>query len=314
MKILLIDKVHQLFKQQFQLWGWEVVEGFHWDYDKLLHEIASFNGIIIRSRFVMDKTILSNAKKLKFIGRPGAGLENIDLQYCKENEITVFRSPEGNRDAVGEHIMGMLLSLLNNLKKADQEVRNGRWLREENRGYELKGKTIGIIGYGPMGSCFAEKLSGFGVEVIAYDKYLDGFSSDIVKEVTLEDIFEFSDVVSLHTPLSKETNNMVDANFINSFKKPILFINSARGQSVVLEDLLQAINTKKVIGACLDVLAVESYSFESIETQIDSCLSELLLKENIVFSPHIAGWTFESKLKMAEVVIDKIKQNFNSES
>ena len=314
MKVLLIDKVHCLFKENFIKWGWSVEEGYDWSYSQIALEIAKFNGVIIRSRVVLDQKILSKAINLKFIGRPGAGLENIDLNFCKKKNISVLRSPEGNRDAVGEHIIGMLLSLLNKLNKADLEVRSGKWLREENRGHELKGKTIGIIGYGHMGRSFAEKLVGFGVEVIAYDKYLKGFNSKIAREVTLNEVFLKTDVLSLHTPLTEETVDMVDASFLNNFHKPFILINSARGKSVVLMDLLNAINKGKVIGACLDVLELENHSFETVNFNENQHISELLEKENIIFSPHIAGWTHESKNKMAQVIISKLFNEFIDKS
>ena len=310
MKILLIDNVHCLFKQNFIEWGWNVVEGQDWSYSQIALEIAKFDGVIIRSRIVLDKKMLALATNLKFIGRPGAGLENIDLNFCKKKNISVFRSPEGNRDAVGEHVIGMLLSLLNKLNVADLQVRKGEWMREGNRGRELKGKTVGIIGYGHMGRSVAEKLAGFGVEVIAYDKYVKGFSSEIVNEVALNEIFLKTDILSLHTPLTDETVKMVDADFLNNFHKPIILINSARGKSVVLQDLLKAIKNGNVIGACLDVLEIESHSFEAVDFSKNKRISELLEKENVIFSPHIAGWTFESKHKMATVIIDKIKQLF----
>jgi D-3-phosphoglycerate dehydrogenase len=310
MKVLLIDNVHCLFKENFIQWGWNVVDGQDWSYSEIALEIAKFDGVVIRSRIVLDAQILALATNLKFIGRPGAGLENIDLNFCKKKNISVFRSPEGNRDAVGEHVIGMLLLLLNKLNVADLQVRKGEWLREENRGHELKGKTVGIIGYGHMGRSVAEKLAGFGVEVVAYDKYVNGFSSEIVNEVSLSEIFLKTDILSLHTPLTDETVKMVDANFLRQFHKPIIFINSARGKSVVLKDLLNAIKNGNVIGACLDVLEIESHSFEAVDFSQDKQLSELLQNDNVVFSPHIAGWTFESKYKMAAIVVDKIKDSF----
>ena len=308
MKILLLDRVHELFHQQFLKWNWVVEEGFNWTHFELIEQIHLFDGIIVRSKFVLDSTILSKATNLKFIARPGAGLENIDTNFCKLKKINVFRSPEGNRDAVAEHILGMLLALHTNLIAADNEVRNGKWNREKNRGYELKGKTVGIIGYGFMGSCFAEKLSGLGVEVIAYDKYKFNFSNSYAKEVSLNEIFEKTDVLSLHTPLTDETIKMVDFNFLKKFKKPLILINSARGQSVVLNDLLKAINSGIVAGACLDVLEFEKETFEEIAP--NKVMDELKGKTNVIFSPHIAGWTHNSKLKMAEVLIQKIKNFF----
>ncbi len=310
MKVVLIDQVHTSFKESFNKWGWEVIEGYDWTLEQLSENIHNIEGIVIRSRIKLSKDILCQAPNLKFIGRPGSGLENIDLEYCKLKNIKVFRSPEGNRDALGEHIIGMLLMLLNNLNRADLQVRKGIWKREFNRGVEIKGKTIGIIGYGFMGSSFADKLAGFGVEVIAYDKYKTNFSSSLVKEVSLLELQEKADVVSLHTPLTEETIGMVNISFFNKFKKPIIFINSARGKSVILKDLLTALNNGIVIGACLDVLELETDSFETIEIIDQSVLKEMLKKDKVIFSPHIAGWSFEAKKKMASVVIDKIQKNF----
>ena len=255
MKIILIDRVHHSFIESFAKWGWEVIEAYEWSENDLLNNIEFADGIIIRSRIKLNQNILSKGINLKFIGRPGSGLENIDVEFCQLNNIKVFRSPEGNRDAVGEHIMGMLLMLLNNLR-ADLQV-TGIWEREANRGIELKGKTVGIIGYGYMGSSFAEKLAGFGVEVIAYDKYKTAFSSSIVKEVSLEKLQSQSDIISLHTPLNEETIGMINREFFEKCAKPIILINSARGKSVILKDLLSAIN-KGINGACLDVLEIET--------------------------------------------------------
>ncbi len=310
MKVVLLDQVHPEFLTTFKQWGWEVTDGHNWTLEELNHRIHHIEGVIIRSRIQLNKEILSKAVKLKFIGRPGSGLENIDIDFCKEKNIQVFRSPEGNRDAVGEHVIGMLLMLMNHLKRADLQVRRGQWNRESNRGIEIKGKTIGIIGYGFMGRSLAVKLAGFGADVIAYDKYKTNFSSSIIKEVSLLELQEKADIVSIHTPLTEETIGMVDLSFLESFKKPILLINTARGQSVVLKDLLIAINKGIVLGACLDVLETESHSFESLGTKQHSVLKELLEKEEVIFSPHIAGWTFEAKKKMATVVIDKIKKVF----
>ena len=310
MKILLLDDVHTLFKTSFSFWGWEVVDGQDWTLEDLNTRVHLFNGIIIRSKFKLNSSLLSKAKKLKFIGRPGSGLEHIDTDFCRLNDIYVFSSPEGNRDAVGEHIMGMLLMLLNHLKKADKEVRNGKWIREGNRGVELKGKTVGIIGYGKMGSSFAEKLSGFGVNVIAYDKYKVNYSSSFVKEVSLSELQYNADIVSLHTPLTEETIGMVDKQFFAKFKKPIIFINSARGRSVILKDLIDALNKGDVVGACLDVLEVENFSFELADKNKKLILEQLFKKENVLFSPHIAGWTFEAKQKMAQVIIEKVENVF----
>ena len=308
MKIILIDRVHHSFTESFTKWGWEVIEAYEWSENDLLNNIEFADGIIIRSRIKLNQNVLSKGINLKFIGRPGSGLENIDVEFCQLNNIKVFRSPEGNRDAVGEHIMGMLLMLLNNLKRADLQVRAGIWEREANRGIELKGKTVGIIGYGYMGSSFAEKLAGFGVKVIAYDKYKTAFSSSIVKEVSLETLQSQSDIISLHTPLNEETIGMINREFFEKCAKPIILINSARGKSVILKDLLSAINKGIVMGACLDVLEIETSSFEKIDLINQQVMEELLTKEEVLFSPHIAGWSSEAKEKMAQVIIKKIER------
>ena len=304
-RILLIDDVHPLFYNTFKSWSWEVIDGKNWDIQKLHSEIDKFNGIVIRSRFVLDEQLLKKAINLRFVARPGSGLENIDTEYCNKNNIKVFRSPEGNMDALGEHIIGMLLCLLNNINIADIQVRNKIWKREANRGIELKGKTIGIVGYGFMGRSFAKKLLGFDVNVIAYDKYKTNFSSDIVTQVSLSELKERSDIVSLHTPLTQETIGIIDYSFLNSFRKSIILINSARGKSVVLKDLLKALDSNKLLGACLDVLEFESSSFEVLEDS-NPIIDELLKRQNIIFTPHIAGWTHQAKINMAEVLIEKI--------
>lgn len=309
MKIAILDKVHPLFVEKFTQNGW-ICENHHESTrEELLKIIDQYNGIILRSRIKMDEDFLSHCSNLKFIGRPGAGLENIDLEYCSKKNISVFRSPEGNCDAVGEHVIGSLLSLFNNLKKADSEVRNGIWLREENRGFELKGKTFAIIGYGYMGEAVAKKLKGFEVNVIAYDKYKTNFSNDFVKEVTLNEIYETANIVSLHTPLTIETIGLVNSSFINQFKKSFYLINTARGKSVITKDLVLAIENGKIKGACLDVFDFESTTFENSDTQSDDYKSISSLS-SIVLSPHIAGWTFEAKEKMASYLIDKIIHQF----
>lgn len=305
MKIAFIDSVHPLVSERFEAQGWQCDFLYSLNRDELKNIIQQYDGIILRSRIKMDEDFLNQATHLKFIGRPGAGLENIGLPFCEKNNIQVFRSPEGNCDAVGEHALGMLLMLLNNLKRADSEVRQGIWRREENKGYELKGKTVAIIGYGYMGKAFAKKLKGFEVNVIAYDKYEQNFSNEFVTEVTLQEIFTHADVVSLHTPQTKETIGMVNELFLSNFKKSIYFINTARGKSVITKDLMTAIHSGKVLGACLDVLEHESSSFEEVIAQSDE-LEALTKSEKIILSPHIAGWTHEAQFKMADILCSKI--------
>ena len=305
MKIAILDKVHPLFESSFHTKDWKVDILYDQSRDDLKKIIHQYDGIILRSRIKMDVDFLSNASNLKFIGRPGAGLENIDVEFCQSNNIKVFRSPEGNRDAVGEHVIGSLLMLFNNLKRADLEVRNGVWLREENRGHELKGKTFAIIGYGFMGEAVAKKLSGFECNTIAYDKYKSGFGNDSVKEVTLEDVFETADIISLNTPLTEDTRGMINSIFLNQFKKDIYLINTARGNSVITKDLIETLKSGKVIGACLDVFDFESSTFQESNTN-NPDFDYLSKSEKVILSPHIAGWTHESKLKMAEVLLKKI--------
>jgi len=312
MKVLHLDKNHPLILEQLQELGFTNEEDYTSSKEEILEKIDAYDGIIIRSRFKLDQAFLSAAKNLKFIGRLGAGLENIDTEFASAQGIKLFSAPEGNRNAVGEHALGMLLSLFNKLNKADQEVRNGKWLREENRGVELEGKTVGIIGYGNMGKSFAKKLQGFDVEVLCYD-IEENVGDQFAKQVSLEEFQQKVEVLSLHTPLTETTNNLVDAKFINSFKNNFWFINTGRGQSVVTSDLVEALKSGKVLGAGLDVLEYEKTSFENLFTsaaQMPEAFQYLIQAENVLLSPHVAGWTIESKRKLAQVIVDKIKAEF----
>ena len=309
MRVALLDDFSPLIQQTLSTWNWQVINGQNWSLKDYKKNASQLEGIIIRSKFPLSKEHLLMAKKLKFIGRPGSGLENIDLKYCKENNIEVFRSPEGNRDALAEHTLGMLLSLFNHLNIVDIEVRNNVWEREKNRGTELKGKVMAIIGYGYMGKAFAQRLMGFEMEVIAYDKYISGFGNSHVEEVSLEEIFQRADIVSLHTPLSTETIGMMNSSLFEKFKKPIVVINTARGKSLVVEDLIDSLNSKKIIGACLDVLDIESSNF-NLNKATSQSFEKLKKFNNVILSPHIAGWSYESKEKMAQVILEKIRQNF----
>ena len=316
MKVLHLDKNHPLILEQLQELGFTNEEDYTSSKEEILEKIDAYDGIIIRSRFKLDQAFLSAAKNLKFIGRLGAGLENIDTEFASAQGIKLFSAPEGNRNAVGEHALGMLLSLFNKLNKADREVRNGKWLREENRGVELEGKTLGIIGYGNMGKSFAKKLQGFDVEVLCYD-IQENVGDQFAKQVSLEEFQQNAEVLSLHTPLTETTNNMVDAKFINSFKNNFWFINTGRGQSVVTSDLVEALKSGKVLGAGLDVLEYEKTSFENLFTsaaQMPEAFQYLVNAENVLLSPHVAGWTIESKRKLAQVIVDKIKAEFISKS
>ena len=263
----------------------------------------------LKLKFI-DKQFLDAAKNLKFIGRVGAGLENIDEDYAHQKGVHLIAAPEGNRNAVGEHALGMLLSLFNNLNKADREVRSGKWLREDNRGVELDGKTVGLIGYGNMGKAFAKKLRGFEVEVLCYDIKAN-LGDDNAKQVSLTEFQEKVDVVSLHTPQTALNLGMINADFINAFKKPFWFINTARGKSVVTKDLVAALKLGKILGAGLDVLEYEKASFEDLFTsEMPSAFKYLIQADNVLLTPHVAGWTVESKEKFAQTIVDKIKAKF----
>lgn len=275
--------------------------------------ISNYDGIVIRSRFNIDKQFLDAAKNLKFIARVGAGLESIDTDYADKLGIKLIAAPEGNRNAVGEHALGMLLSLFNKLNKADSEVKNGLWNREANRGIELEGKTVGIIGYGNMGKAFAKKLKGFDCEVICFD-IKENVGDENAKQVSLDELQQNADVLSLHTPWTPLTDKMVNAEFINSFAKPFWLINTARGKSVVTADLVSALKSGKILGAGLDVLEFEKLSFETLfdSDNLPNSLKELFAMDNVILSPHIAGWTVESKEKLATVIAEKIIQNFKN--
>ncbi len=295
--------------QQLTELGYENHEDYTSSKEEIEVKIHNYDGFIIRSRFTIDKQFLDKATNLKFIGRVGAGLENIDCDYAISKGIQLISAPEGNRNAVGEHALGMLLSLFNKLNKADQEVRSGKWLREENRGIELDGKTVGLIGYGNMGNAFAKKLRGFDVEVLCYD-IKDGLGNENCKQVSLQELQEKADVLSLHTPQTELTINMVNEEFINNFKKPFWLINTARGKSVVTKDLVSALESGKILGAGLDVLEYEKKSFENLftESNIPEAFQYIINSEKVLLSPHVAGWTVESKIKLAQTIVDKIKK------
>lgn len=307
MKILHLDTNHPLLIDQLQAMGFENDEDYTSSKAEIEAKIHNYDGIIIRSRFSIDKPFLDAAKNLKFIGRLGAGLENIDVDYAQLKGVQLLSAPEGNRNAVGEQTLGMLLSLFNKLNKADLEVRSGKWLREANRGIELDGKTVGIIGYGNMGKSFAKKLRGFDVDVLCYD-IKSNVGDANARQVSLKEFQEKVDVVSLHTPQTPLTLKMINLDFINAFTKPFWFINTARGKSVVTDDLVTAIKSGKILGAGLDVLEYEKSSFEDLFTlEMPKAFKYLIQADNVLLTPHIAGWTVESKEKLAQTIVDKIK-------
>ena len=309
MKILLLDSNHPLITQQLSAKGFVLEEDFSSSYEEVLKKIEHYDGVIIRSRIPIDAQFLESGKKLKFVARVGAGMENIDSEKAKELGIALINSPEGNRDAVAEHVLGMLLLLMNRLFIASSEVKNGIWKREENRGDELMEKTFGIIGYGNMGKATAQRLSGFGVKVIFYD-ILPHLSDTFASQVSLQELQQRADVISLHIPLTRETHNMIDENFIAEMKKPFYFINTARGKNVKTKALVEGLKSGKVIGACLDVLEYEKSSFENLEIENED-LHYLLTSEKAIVTPHIAGWTHQSKIKLAQFIVDKILKLYN---
>lgn len=310
-RILFIDSVHPLICEELSAHGFRCESHTDLGREELMKIIPHYSGIIIRSRIRLDEEFLSKAEGLKFIGRVGAGLENIDVEYAGRRGILCLNSPEGNRDAVGEHALGMLLSLMNHLNRADKEVRKGIWKREENRGTEIKGKTVGIIGYGNMGSAFAQRLKGFEARVISYDKYKKNYSDGNTTETTLEEIFVSSDIVSLHVPLTEETRFLCDKAFFERFSKKIWFINTSRGQVVNTGDLAGQLRSGKIIGAALDVLEYEDATFEQLSGKLPDDFRFLVESDKVLLTPHIAGWTTESNIKLASVLVDKILKAFD---
>lgn len=313
-KILHIDSNNAILMRQLQELGFENHEDFTSSKEEIEAKIESYQGIIIRSRFKIDKIFLDKATNLQFIARVGAGLESIDCDYATSKNITLIAAPDGNRNAVAEHTLGMILSLFNNLNKADREIRSGHWNRESNRGHELDGKTVGIIGYGNMGKSFAKKLRGFDVDVLCYD-ILENVGDANAKQVSLEELQQKADVLSLHIPWTPETNKMVDAAFINAFAKPFWVLNTSRGKNIVTADLVAAMSAGKVLGAGLDVLEYEKLSFETLfqDKNTPEAFQYLLKAENVILSPHVAGWTFESHERLAQVIVDKIKVKYFGE-
>ena len=311
MKVIHLDTNHPLLINQLNKLGFTNDEDYLSSKEDIEAKIHNYDGFIIRSRFKIDKAFIDKSTNLKFIGRVGAGLENIDCEYTISKNIALIAAPEGNRNAVGEHTLGMLLSLFNKLNKADKEIRAGKWLREENRGLELDGKTVGLIGYGNMGKSFAKKLKGFDVDVLCYD-IKSNVSDENCKQVSLEELQQRSDVLSLHTPQTTLTRNMINKAFINRFKKSFWLLNTARGTSVVTKDLVAALKSGKILGAGLDVLEYEKSSFENLfsDNNLPEAFQYLIASENVILSPHVAGWTIESNEKLAQTIVDKIKAKF----
>lgn len=311
MKILFVDTVHEILIQRLQAKGWQCEYDYTSSYEEILQKISAYDGIVIRSRISIDKQLLEKASRLKFIARSGSGLENIDVEYAQSKNIYVINSPEGNRDAVAEHVVGMLLCLFNKICFNYEQIRKGKWDREAGRGIELKGKTFSIIGFGQMGSAVAERLQSFGCHILAYDKYKTQYAPPYVKETSLEEIFALTDILSIHLPLSKETHYYVNETFIAQFKKPFYFINTARGNHVDTSALIRAIDENKILGAALDVIEYESSSFDmKRKGEWPDDMRRLLSYPNVILTPHVAGWTKESYLKLSLVLAEKIEHLF----
>ena len=312
MKALIIDKVHDIMFRMF------TDAGISYDYMPKITKsefdtvIDNYEILIIRSKFKIKKEDIDHGTRLKVIGRVGAGLENIDIEYAQSKGITCLNSPEGNRDAVGEHTLGMLLNLWNKIPKAHDEIKQGIWDREANWGIEISDKTVGVIGYGNMGNAFARRIKAFTPNVLAYDKYKQNYSDEFVQESTMEDLFERCDILSLHVPLTPETKYLVSKEFISKFKKKIVLINAARGECVNTEDLVWAMEENKITGACLDVLEYEKTTFEDMfGSERPKALDYLLQSENVILTPHVAGWTNEAYIKLSSVMADKVIQAVN---
>ena len=307
MKVLFIDTVHPILEQSLTKSGYLCTDGTNWNHEKILREIPNYQGIVIRSKFSINKSFLEKATNLKFIARSGSGLENIDLPEAKKHNVKVFNSPEGNRNAVGEHALGMLLMLFNKLKQGDDEVRQGQWNREKNRGIELDGMTIGLIGYGNTAQMFAKKLRGFDVEVLAHDPYHSDFPNQDAKSVSLETIQKKANIISFHVPETDETRYMLNDDFISKCTHPFYLINTSRGKIVETASVVNAMRNGEILGTCLDVLEYETKAFGNFtENEIPEDFKFLADAKNTVLSPHVAGWTVESYVRLSSTLFDKI--------
>jgi D-3-phosphoglycerate dehydrogenase len=304
-KCLVIDLMHESIFAMLQEVGWEASYQPDISRDEIKRIHHFYAGLIVRGKTRIDYDLLGDNPSITFVGRAGAGVDNLDLDYLSKKNIQVIHAAEGNRDAVGEHTLGILLSLLRNISRADQQVRSHIWKREENRGTEIMDKTVGIVGYGNMGRAFAKRLSGFGCKVLAYDKYISGYSDSCAEEVDMQRLFEEADMISLHVPLTAETKGMVDAEYLRRFKKDIVLINTSRGEIVVQRDLAEHLKSGKVKGAALDVL--ENERLTEMTPSDREIFNILVQQTNVIFTPHIAGWTVESHRKINVALINKIK-------
>ena len=310
MKILITDDSHRTLIDRLREYGHECVVWPECTYESLLGSIGEYDALVVRSKIVIDRHFIDNARNLKCIGRIGAGMETIDVDYAESCGIRCLNSPEGNRDAVGEHAVGLLLAMADNIARGDAEVRKGLWRREANRGFEIGGRTVGIIGFGNMGSAFAKRLQGFGCKIVAYDKYKpSGYAPSYVEEVSLEELRSSAEIVSLHVPLTDETRYMVDEKFVGSFARPFYLINTSRGAVVKTSALAAGLKSGKVLGAALDVIEYEDMSKDGLDLEgLTEDFRYVLSSPNTVLTPHVAGWTVESRDKLGAVLADKINE------
>lgn len=306
MRCLIVDQMHESTTQLLEKVGLEVDYRPEISRTEILSIIEPYEGLIIRSKTKVDTELIEAASSLRFVGRAGAGVDNLNVEKLEEKGIKILNAPEGNRNALGEHTIGLLLALLHKIVKADREVRKKQWLREDNRGVELSGKTVGLLGYGNMGQAFAQKLSSFQCEVLAYDKYKDNYTNDHCEQASLDELFERCDIFSIHVPLTAETRDMVDLNFIKSFKKDIYLINTARGEILNFKSCCQGLNSGKIRGLALDVL--ENEKLEKLTAEEQDCFSELAASDRVILTPHVAGWSYESYRQISEVLASKIGQ------
>ena len=311
MKVLHLEENHPTLIEGLQALGFQNDAAYNDSLKEIRAKIDQYDGLIIRSKYPIDEDLLARARKLKFIGRVGAGLENIDVNAVESRNIHLLNAPEGNRNAVGEHALGMLLSLMNRLNSGDAAIRSGRWDREGHRGWELSGRTVGIIGYGNTGKSFAQKLSGFTVKTLCYD-ILDNVGDKFARQVSLEKLQSQCEVISLHIPQTPQTLGMINNKFIAKMTHPFWLLNTARGSAVVTVDLVEGLKSKKVLGAGLDVLEYETQSFLTTfnEEELPPALEYLMGADHVLLSPHVAGWTQESHVKLATTIVDKVKKLF----
>lgn len=304
-KILIIDKMHDSIVPMLESCGFKANYSPSISREEIISILPEYHGLVVRSKTNIDQELLAFSDQLEFVARAGAGIDKLDVEELEQRNISIVNAPEGNRDALAEHAMGMLLSLMNKIYLADEEVRNWIWDRERNRGFEIMGKTVGIIGYGYMGQAFAKRLVGFGCEVLAYDKYKLDYGDDFAKKSTLDEIFDKSHVLSIHTPLTEETRGMVDDDFISKFKRDIVLMNTARGEIIPINTIVNGLDSGKIIGAALDVLENEKIAKLTDAERVQ--YKALFSNDKVLLTPHVAGWTYESYVKINEVLVTKIK-------